>query len=121
MRMAQIGTLEHFQIGEDWESYEEHLQQYFKANEITDADKKLAVFLTVIGNHLYKLLCNLLSPSKLLKSHDERTAVLKQQLVPKPIVIPERLKLHKCIQVERLSRMYSMLLMVHLLIHMIVL
>ena len=27
-RMAQIGKIEHFQIGEDWESYEERLQQY---------------------------------------------------------------------------------------------
>ena len=54
--MAQIGKIEQFQIGEDWESYEECLQQYFKANKITDADKKVAVFLTVIGSHLYKLL-----------------------------------------------------------------
>ena len=48
MRMAQIGKIDHFQIGEDWESYEECLQQYFKANGIT----------------VYKLLRNLVSPSK---------------------------------------------------------
>ena len=63
-RMAQIGKIEHFQIGEDWESYEEHLQQYFKANKITDADQKIAVFLTAVGSHLYKLLRNLVSPCK---------------------------------------------------------
>lgn len=97
--MAQIGKIEHFQIGEDWESYEERLQQYFKANEITDADKKVAVFLTVVGSYLYKLLRNLVSPSKPAeKSYDEITTVLKQHLVPKPIVIAERLKFRRCVQ-----------------------
>ena len=77
--MAQIGKIENFQISEDWESYEERLQQYFKANGITDADKKVTVFLTVIGSHLYKLLRNLVSPAK-------------------PIIIAERLKFRKRIQ-----------------------
>ena len=62
--MAQIGKIEHFQIGEDWESYEERLQQYFKASRITNEEKQVAVFLTVIGSQLYKLLRNLVSPSK---------------------------------------------------------
>ena len=98
-RMAQIGKIEHFQIGEDWESYEEHLQKYFKANEITDAGKQVAIFLTVVGSHLYKLLRNLVSPSKPAeKSYDELTTVLKQHLVPKPIVIAERLKFLRPIQ-----------------------
>ena len=97
--MAQIGKIEHFQISEDWESYEERLQQYFKANGITDADKKVAVFLTVIGSHLYKLLRNLVSPAKPAdKSYEELTQVLKQHLVPKPIIIAERLKFRKRIQ-----------------------
>ena len=51
--MAQIGKIEHFQIGEDWESYEECIQQYFKANGITNEEKQVGVFLTVIGSHLY--------------------------------------------------------------------
>ena len=98
-RIAQIGNVEHFQIGEDWESYEKRLQQYFKANEIIDAYKKVAVFLTVIVSHLYKLLHNLVSPSKPAeKSCDELTTVLKQHLVPKPIVKAERLKFCKHIQ-----------------------
>ena len=97
--MAQIGKIEHFQISEDWESYEERLQQYFKANGITDADKKVAAFLTVIGSHLYKLLRNLVSPAKPAdKSYEELTQVLKQHLVPKAIIIAERLKFRKRIQ-----------------------
>ena len=81
--MAQIGKIEHFQIGEDWESYEERLQEYFKANGITDAEKQFAVFLTVIKSYLYKLLRNLNTPSE--KSYEQLTTVLKQHLVPKPI------------------------------------
>ena len=29
LKMAQIGKIEHFQIGEDWESYEERLHYYY--------------------------------------------------------------------------------------------
>jgi len=97
--MAQIGKTEHFQIGEDLESYEEHLQQYLKANEITDGDKKVVVFLTVIGSHPYKLLCNLISPAKPAdKSYEDLTKLLEQHLVPKLIIIAERLKFCRRIQ-----------------------
>ena len=97
--MVETGKVEHFQIGKDWESYEERLQQQFKADEITDAYKKVAVFLTAIVSHLCKLLCNLTSPSKPAeRSYDKPTTILKQHLVPKPMVIAERLKFCKCIQ-----------------------
>ena len=97
--MAQISKIEHFQIGEDWESYEERLQQYFKANGITNEEKQVAVFLTVIGSHLYKLLRILVSPSKPAeKTYEQLTSVIKQHLVPKPIVIAERLRFRKRMQ-----------------------
>ena len=80
------------QIGEDLESYEEWLHQYFKANGVTDGDKKVAVFLTVIGSHLYKLLRNLVSPSKPAEKSYEELTTVKQHLVAKQIVIAERLK-----------------------------
>ena len=38
--MAAHGKLEQFHVGqEDWESYEERLQQYFVANDIVEAKK----------------------------------------------------------------------------------
>ena len=67
-RMANIGKIEEFQTGDDWEVYKECLQQYLKANGIKDADR-VAVFLTVIGNTLYKLLRNLTSPDKPADNH----------------------------------------------------
>ena len=67
-RMANIGKIEEFQTGDDWEVYKECLQQYLKANGIKDAER-VAVFLTVIGNPLYKLLRNLTSPDKPADNH----------------------------------------------------
>ena len=53
----------------------------------------------MVGSHLYKLQRNLVSPSKPAeKSYDELTTVLKQHLVPKPIVIAERLKFRRRVQ-----------------------
>ena len=57
------------------------------------------MFLTVIGSHLYKLLRNLVSSSKPAeKTYEQLTAVIKQHLVPKPIVIAESLRFRKCMQ-----------------------
>ena len=51
--MAAHGKLESFHEGQDdWESYEERLQQYFVANDIEDAMKQRAILLGVILEHL---------------------------------------------------------------------
>ena len=43
MATTIIGQVEAFQPGvDDWEQYTERLEQYFVANDIVDADKKLA-------------------------------------------------------------------------------
>ena len=39
--MAAHGKLDQFHTGQDdWESYEERLQQYFVANNVKDAEKQ---------------------------------------------------------------------------------
>ena len=44
--MAAHGKLEQFHVGqEDWESYEERLQQYFVANDIMEAEEQRLSFL----------------------------------------------------------------------------
>ena len=49
------------------------------------------MFLTVIGSHLYKLLCNLVSPYRPTNlSLVNSTKVIKQHLVPKSTIIAER-------------------------------
>ena len=92
-----IGQVEAFQPGvDDWEQYTERLGQYFAANGIEDDDKKLAVFLTVVGAKTYTLLSDLLAPEKpATKSYIELVEVLKTHLKPKPVIIAERFHFHQ--------------------------
>ena len=96
-----IGTVDAFQVGVNhWEQYAERLDQYFAANNIAD-EKKLAVFLTVIGAKTYVLLSDLLAPAKpATKTNDELVAALKGHLQPKPVVIAERFRFHQRKQEE---------------------
>ena len=38
---------------EEWSQYQERLEYFFQVNEIEDADKKRAVFLSLIGSNTY--------------------------------------------------------------------
>ena len=51
--MAAYDKLEQFRAGdEDWEFYEEH-SQYFVANDIKEAEKQRAIFLSVcVGKYV---------------------------------------------------------------------
>ena len=65
MAAPLLGHIEEFdrQKG-DWSLYVERLENFFTANKITEADRKRDIFLTVIGEHTYKVLRSLLSPVK---------------------------------------------------------
>ena len=70
------------------------------ANDIAD-DKKVPVFLSVIGAETYKLLKNLISP--VLPSQETYVnlkAALSSHYKPKPIVIAERFRFQKRNQKE---------------------
>ena len=64
MATAQIGHIELFEMGSDWELYAEQLDQFLLANGIDDK-QKVTVFVTVIGQKGYALLQNLVAPTKL--------------------------------------------------------
>ena len=89
-----MGRIEEFvEEKEEWTQYVERLEHYFAANEIEDAAKKRAIFLTVIGPTAYKLLRSLVAPEKPGdKSYDELKAVLKLHHSPTPAVIVQRYK-----------------------------
>jgi len=80
---TQIGQIEPFQPGmDDWDQYTERLEQYFIANITTD-DKKLAVFLTLVGSKTYVLLSGLIAPAKpATKTYADLKAVLRQHRSP---------------------------------------
>jgi len=68
--------------------------------EKTD-DKKLAVFLTLVGSKTYTLLSGLIAPAKpATKTYADLKAVLRQHLKPKPLVIAERFEFHRRVQKE---------------------
>ena len=90
-----MGQMEPYDLdkSEEWASYVERLEQFFIANKITEAERKVAVLLTVIGSKAYSLLRNLLAPAKPAdKDFDEIVQVLQNHLSPKPLIIAERFK-----------------------------
>ena len=83
---ALIGRADEFDgEREEWTQYIERLKFFFQANGITDADKKRAVFLSVVGPASYKLLRNLISPARPdEKTFEELVEVLQNHYSPKP-------------------------------------
>ena len=72
---------------------------FFVANDIVDAEKKIAVFLLVVGPATYKLLGDLLAPAKPRdKSYDELVEVVMNHCNPTPSEIVERFTFHTMIQ-----------------------
>ena len=61
-----LGRIEEFNKElDDWPEYKERLDQYFKANGLDaeeQAERRVAVFFTVIGGSTYKLLRSLYTP-----------------------------------------------------------
>ena len=91
-----LGRVEEFDgTREDWPQYVERMQYFFDANGIDGAEKKRAVFLSVIGAATYKTLRNLLSPIKPgEKSYLELVDVMTKHFKPAPSEIVERFKFH---------------------------
>ena len=57
---------------EDWQSYAEHLELFFTANNVADVQKKRAILLTSCGIETYRLLKGLTAPAKPVeKTFDE--------------------------------------------------
>ena len=65
MAAPLLGSISEFDSEkEEWQQYAKRLDHFFTANEITDANKKKAVFLSVLGPSTYKLLTNLIAPAE---------------------------------------------------------
>ena len=63
--MTMHGTIGKFDgTREDWTSYTERLQQYFSANDVTNAGKQRAILLSVCGASTYQMIGNMGSPEK---------------------------------------------------------
>ena len=84
-----------FDEKEDWTEYVERFKQFLIAMNVTDGDRKQAMFLTCVGRNTYKILRNLLAPKKPEEeSFDNLTKVLEGHFKPAPSEIVERCKFH---------------------------
>ncbi|XP_065071854.1 uncharacterized protein LOC135696403 [Rhopilema esculentum] len=104
--MAQVlGQVGPYNEGkEDWACYVERLEQFFIANDITEASKKRAVLLSGIGPSTYSVLRNLMTPDiPSSKSYGELKATLSADFKPKTLVIAERFCFYKRNQHENES------------------
>ncbi|XP_046742528.1 uncharacterized protein K02A2.6-like [Diprion similis] len=97
---STIGSLSEFSIGEDWELYEERLNQYFVANSVPE-DRKVAVLITLIGQEAYKVLKNLCDPClPSTKPYSELCDILNKQFAPRVSVFKERIEFYHLTQSE---------------------
>lgn len=93
--MSFIGTIEHFNLQSNIDTYLERMDQLFTCNEVTE-NKQVSVFLTLIGPDCYGLLKNLLSPDvPSVKTYKQLKDRLRQHFNPQKNVIAERFKFHK--------------------------
>ena len=86
---------EYRQEDELFSAYIERVKPFFTANGVEN-DKKVAVFLTIVGSKTYSLLRNLRSPTLPQdNTFDELEDALQKHFEPKPLVIAERFHFHK--------------------------
>ena len=90
--MALLGEIDSFNHNsDDICEYTERKDLYFHANDINDAKKKTAIFLTVVGSDTYSLPRNLLVPvSPSTKTVEELFETLKEHLKLQSIIIAGR-------------------------------
>lgn len=99
--MATIGKIGEFrEERESFLCYLERFEQFLAANDVA-AERRVPIFLSVIGPIAYGVLKNLVQPALPKdKDHTALTKAVKDHYHPKPIVISERFKFHKRNQKE---------------------
>ncbi|KAG1662192.1 hypothetical protein GQR58_021058 [Nymphon striatum] len=94
-----IGNVPEFKEGMGWRNYCERMEQFFVANGITDSDRKRAILLATVGESIYSLIKNLLSPTfPSEKSFEELVQLVADHQEPRPSVIVSRFKFNSCVR-----------------------
>ncbi|XP_017891008.1 uncharacterized protein K02A2.6-like [Ceratina calcarata] len=95
-----IGSISEYSLDDDWTSWCERLDMYILANEVRE-DKKVSLFLTLLGKDGYALLRNLTTPNLPSQtSFAELKQTMRQHLQPAPNPMAERYKFKECTQKE---------------------
>nr|XP_054930096.1 uncharacterized protein K02A2.6-like [Dermacentor andersoni] len=86
---------------EDFNSYVDRFDHYWKVTQIEDGNLKKSTFITALGSRLYKTLKDLLLPATPEnKSFEDVVSVLKEHLAPVSQVIARRFKFNRRHQLE---------------------
>ena len=95
---AYLGKIEeYYPTKENWAEYEERLEYYLLANDITDGGKKKAVLITSVGSSNHSLLRSISAPQGLKdKSYSELVKLLRDHFSPAPSEIVQRFKFNSC-------------------------
>ena len=96
MAAPTFGRIQEYQPeNEPFSAYLEHVQLFFIANGVED-DKKVPVFLSIMGSKTYSVLRNLVAPTlPQEKTLAQLVAMLKSHFEPKPVIITERFHFHR--------------------------
>ena len=99
MASALIGHIEAFDPDtDDWPQYVERMTEMFKANDLMGddkAEKRRAIFLTMVGKRTYNILRSLLTPAKpTTKKVDELTELLSAHFSPPPSEALQRFRFY---------------------------
>lgn len=96
--MTTLGNIEHFNTSDPsgWEAYQERVEFFLVANNITDNDKKKAVFLSLCGPSAYEILRSLIAPVKVKDKHyDEIIQILSNHFAPRTSEIVNRFRFYR--------------------------
>ena len=94
--MPTHGTLGSFDLlFGDWKSYIERATLYFTANDIDDADKRRAIFLSSCGDATYRRIRDVLAPRAPTDiSFTDICTAMSKHLQPEPSEIVQRYRFH---------------------------
>lgn len=96
--MALAGNIDPFVPGSNFESYEERMEQYFKANDIPE-EKQTSMFITLVGEALYDTLKSLTAPVKpSTLQYEKILELLRKHFTPENSKRAERYKFNQTVQ-----------------------
>ena len=91
--VRNIGKVQKFTVGADFEAYAEQLEFFFVANGVTDSKQKKAVLLTNLPTDMYQLAKDLMAPILLREdslTYDTIVERLQKQLKPQKSALVAR-------------------------------
>lgn len=93
-----FGTFDNYIVGDDFEVYEERINQHFLLHDVP-ADRKVPFLLTHLGMDTYAILKKLLQPvNPSAKSYNDLVTALKRHFKPEVNKIAERYRFHQADQ-----------------------